>query len=70
MIESLIPEVWSKALLNKFYDATVLSTFYPSPGRPTTMQRLRWRVRDLKTRIVTAWKILRGELDPNSFEDY
>jgi len=70
MIEPFIPEIWSGPLLNKFYDNCVLAASFPSPGPPTAMERLRWKVRDFKSRICTAWKILTGEIDPNSFEEW
>jgi len=70
-MRQFIPEIWSRPLLNKFYDNCVLATLFPSPGPPTVMQRVRWRLRDITTRISTAAKILIGRIDPNSFdEDY
>jgi len=66
---TFIPELWSKHLLQKFYDASLMIELFPSP-KPTGMERLKWKLRDFKTRISTACKILTGKLDPYSFEDY
>ena len=70
MMEPMIPEVWSAPLLRQWYDNCGWASLLPSPGPPTVMERFRWKVRDFKTRISTAAKILTGRIDPNSFEEW